>query len=162
MTSFPLKGELYTQQPFSPLSPLHMDILVVYIQYSICSEFMYLGLGLFWGGRCCKDKQNLCPLHKQMQRTTCSAIKLPRFWTKHTEMHHIRRALLFFTNRAAGTSHPAGFACLSCFTQEHCWVSTATSLQNAARFGATPTRRSSSRKTAAFGTSSFVLPDCAC
>lgn len=88
MTCFPLKGEFCTQQPFSPLTPLHVDFLVVYIEYSIYSEFIYMGLGLFRGGRCCKDKQNLCPLHEQIQRTTCSDSKLLRFWTKHAETAH--------------------------------------------------------------------------
>lgn len=35
------------QQPFSPLTLLDTDVLVVYIEYSIYSEFIYMGLGLF-------------------------------------------------------------------------------------------------------------------
>lgn len=85
MTWFPLKCDLCTKQVFSPLTPLHVDLLFIYIVYSVESKLMYVGLGFFEVGGATRTSKTFATSMSRFKGPGAGIVALRRFWMEHQE-----------------------------------------------------------------------------
>lgn len=89
-----------------------MDLLVIYIVYSIDSKFIYVGLGFLEVGGAARTNKTSASSTSRYKGPCAVIVKLQRFWRKHQEAALAPQqeltgcfAVALQTGMAAGTLH---------------------------------------------------------